>query len=158
MSGWSSLDLQRRRARDREAWRCSRERPAEGIETVGNHVTHACRRWRAKLMLFLAAGVFATGLQAVLSSFRGSCLHPFRPLQAALVLAVYRFRGHRPCIRWSDVIASAGGAAFAEPTLLAMMFLASWDRALGQSDGGCESRAAGALRAVALGSPREPAI
>ncbi|MDT3669718.1 MAG: hypothetical protein ROZ37_05210 [Aromatoleum sp.] len=130
LSGWSSLSIISGAALAIGALAVFvASGPAEGIERIGNHVTHRLPAMAGELMLFLAAGVFATGLQAVLQ------LDPwvlpftrFGPLQAALVLAVMiAFAGIGVHSVVTIVIASAWLAPLSpDPTLLAMMFLASW--------------------------------
>ncbi len=101
----------------------------DGLERVVRHAEHRLPAMSGELLLFLSAGVFATGLQALLAD--GSGWQPFErfgPLQAALLLAVMMALaalGIHTVI--TIVMASAWLAPLApDPLLLALVFLQAW--------------------------------
>jgi len=103
--------------------------PADGVERIGAHASRRLPAMSGELVLFLAAGVFATGLQALMQAESGWLpFARFGPLQAAIVLALMiAFAGIGVHAVVTIVIASAWLAPLApDATLLAMMFLMSW--------------------------------
>lgn len=103
--------------------------PVDGLEAIADHARRRLPAMSGELMLFLAAGVFATGLQALMQADSGWLpFDRFGPLQAALVLALMIAAagiGVHPVV--TIVIASAWLAPLSpDPLLLAMVFLMSW--------------------------------
>ncbi|NMG15229.1 hypothetical protein [Aromatoleum bremense] len=106
-----------------------RSGPGEGVERIIDHAHRRLPAMSGELMLFLAAGVLATGLQALMQADSGWLpFEHFGPLQAAVVLglmiALSAIGVHAVV---TIVIASAWLAPLApDPLLLALMFLMSW--------------------------------
>jgi hypothetical protein len=100
-----------------------------GGERIAAHAGRRLPTMSGELLLFLAAGVFATGLQALMQA-RVSWMpfDHFGPMQAAIVLAVMialAAMGIHAVV--TIVIASAWLMPLApDPLLLAMMFLMAW--------------------------------
>ena len=103
--------------------------PVDGIERVGHHISRRLPTMSGELLLFLAAGVFATGLKALMQTDSGWLpFEHFGPMQAAIVLALMiALAGIGVHAVVTIVIASAWLSPLSpDPMLLAMMFLMSW--------------------------------
>jgi len=103
--------------------------PVTGLERIGAHALRRLPAMSGELMLFLAAGVFATGLQALMQADSGWMpFGRFGPVQASLVLggmiAAAAIGVHAVV---TIVIVSAWLLPLApDPVLLAMIFLMTW--------------------------------
>lgn len=128
--GWSSLAIISGAALTMTAIVVvARDGVGEGIERLAGHASRRLPAMSGELVLFLAAGVFAAGLQALMQGdVRWLPFDRFGALEAALVLAlmiVAAGLGVHPVV--SIVTAAAWLAPLSpEPTLLASMFLMSW--------------------------------
>nr|WP_211163062.1 hypothetical protein [Aromatoleum diolicum] len=103
--------------------------PLDGMERIAAHALRRLPAMSGELMLFLAAGVFATGLQALMQADSGWMpFAHFGPVQASLVLGVMIAAaaiGVHTVV--TIVIASAWLLPLApDPVLLAMIFLMAW--------------------------------
>lgn len=103
--------------------------PMDGVERLSAHALRRLPAMSGELMLFLAAGVFATGLQALMQGDAGwTPFDRFGPVQAALVLGVMvalAAIGVHTVI--TIVIAATWLAPLApDPMLLAQIFLMAW--------------------------------
>lgn len=103
--------------------------PADGVERLAGHALRRLPAMSGELMLFLSAGVFATGLQALMQGASGWIpFGQFGPLQAALVLGVMvalAAVGVHTVI--TIVIAASWLAPLSpDPLLLAQVFLMAW--------------------------------
>lgn len=99
------------------------------IEQIVGHAQRRLPAMSGEMLLFLAAGVFATGLQALMNTIPGwTPFQAFGPLEAALTLAcmmVLTGLGIHAVV--SIVIASAWLLPLnPDPLLLAMVFLMAW--------------------------------
>ena len=103
--------------------------PARAVEQVVGHAARRLPAMSGEMLLFLSAGVFATGIQALLNAVPGwTPFGQFGPLEAAGVLACMILLGalgiHAVV---SIVIASAWLLPLSpDPLLLAMVFLMAW--------------------------------
>jgi hypothetical protein len=101
----------------------------DGAGRVLRHAEHRLPAMSGEMLLFLSAGVFATGLQALFGAQAGWMpFSHFGPLQAALLLAgmmLLSALGIHAVV--SIVMVSAWLAPLSpDPLLLAMIFLQSW--------------------------------
>jgi hypothetical protein len=107
----------------------ARRDPFQGIRTVAAHVRERLPEMCGELALFLAAGVLASGLAAVMATLGSwTPFHGFGGTSAALTLAamvVLAVLGVHPVISISTVAVLAAPSR-PDPNLLAMVFLMAW--------------------------------
>lgn len=129
LPGWSSLSVISLCAIGLAAAVSLRRGLGDGGRRLGRHVSERLPAMAGELALFLAAGVFASGLQALIEGgFGWLPFDHFGPVQAALLLALMMLlalAGVHAIVSIS--IASAWLMPLApDPVLLALVFLQSW--------------------------------
>ncbi|MCM2336205.1 MAG: hypothetical protein NDI66_05425 [Pseudomonas sp.] len=103
--------------------------PVDGVERLSAHALRRLPAMSGELMLFLAAGVFATGLQALMQGDAGwTPFERFGPVEAALVLGAMVALAAIGVHTVITIVISATWLAplSPDPMLLAQIFLMAW--------------------------------